>query len=179
MKKKIFIISVTVIMLIGVLFIFTGCKKNEKHVSESSIQQNINNDITTTISCYSDVYLFKSKKYVEHVFYLNKDNKLIKYEYIEKYHTFTDDNDFKMISEGADDEAELNNRTYKYLNETVKVNNDPKEVTITDLYDISKVDSKNKLPTKELKENLSDDFILDLENYKNVMAKKNYTFVKK
>ena len=87
------------------------------------------------------------------------------------------ENDYKTISEGVDAEAELNNRTYKYLHETAEVNSDSKEVTITDVYDISKVDSKNKLPTNELKENLSDEFILDLDNYKNVMTNKNYTFV--
>jgi hypothetical protein len=70
-----------------------------------------------------------------------------------------------MISEGAYDEAELNNRTYKYLTETVEVNSDSKEVAIKDLYDISKIESKNNLPNEELKDNLSDNYIFDLENF--------------
>ena len=84
-----------------------------------------------------------------------------------------------MISEGAYDEAELNNRTYKYLTETVEVNSDSKEVAIKDLYDISKIESKNNLPNEELKDSLSDNYIFDLENYKKVMEKKQYTFIEK
>lgn len=178
--KKIIVSILIVLILIAGLFVLTGCGNNtNSNDSLENVTSNIENEITTTISCYNEGYLFKSKKYVEHVFYLNKDNKLIKYEHIEKYFEFTDDDNYKMISEGAYDEAELNNRTYKYLNETVEVNNDLKEVTITDLYDISKLESKNKLPTDELKENLNDDYILDLENYKNVMTNKQYTFVEK
>ena len=73
----------------------------------------------------------------------------------------------------------LNNRTYKYLTETVEVNSDSKEVAIKDLYDISKIESKNNLPNEELKDNLSDNYIFDLENYKKVMEKKQYTFIEK
>ena len=108
--------------------------------------------------------------------YVNEDN--VK-KHIEKYFEFTDDDNYKMISEGAYDEAELNNRTYKYLTETVEVNSDSKEVAIKDLYDISKIESKNNLPNEELKDNLSDNYIFDLENYKKVMEKKQYTFIEK
>ncbi len=180
MKKKIILISLIAIVLIAGLFVLTGCGNNtNSNDSSENATSNTENEITTTISCYNEGYLFKSKKYVEHVFYLNKDNKLIKYEHIEKYFEFTDDDNYKMISEGAYDEAELNNRTYKYLTETVEVNSDFKEVAIKDLYDISKIESKNNLPNEELKDNLSDNYIFDLENYKKVMEKKQYTFIEK
>ena len=188
MKKKNYLIGLIIIMLIAGLLILTGCKKednNSNNTSQNSStnttdnsnnnNNNVDNEIAKTISCSKDFFLFKSQKYVEHIFYLNKDNKLIKYDYIEKYHTFTDDNEFKTISEGVDAEAELNNRTYPYLHETPVVSNDPKEVTITDTYDISKMESKNKIPTTEIKENLSEDFVLDVENLKNVMINKEYT----
>ena len=189
MKKKNYLIGLIIIMLIAGLLILTGCKKednNSNNTSQNSStnttdnsnnnnNNNVDNEIAKTISCSKDFFLFKSQKYVEHIFYLNKDNKLIKYDYIEKYHTFTDDNEFKTISEGVEDEAELNNRTYPYLHETPVVSNDPKEVTITDTYDISKMESKNKIPTTEIKENLSEDFVLDVENLKNVMINKEYT----
>ena len=188
MKKKNYLIGLIIIMLIAGLLILTGCKKednNSNNTSQNSStnttdnsnnnNNNVDNEIAKTISCSKDFFLFKSQKYVEHIFYLNKDNKLIKYDYIEKYHTFTDDNEFKTISEGVDAEAELNNRTYPYLHETPVVSNDPKEVTITDTYDISKMESKNKIPTTEIKENLREDFVLDVENLKNVMINKEYT----
>lgn len=188
MKKKNYLIGLIIIMLIAGLLILTGCKKEDNDSNNTSQNSstnttdnsnnnnnNVDNEIAKTISCSKDFFLFKSQKYVEHIFYLNKDNKLIKYDYIEKYHTFTDDNEFKTISEGVEDEAELNNRTYPYLHETPVVSNDPKEVTITDTYDISKMESKNKIPTTEIKENLSEDFVLDVENLKNVMINKEYT----
>ena len=154
--KKIIVSILIVLILIAGLFVLTGCGNNtNSNDSSENVTSNMENEITTTISCYNEGYLFKSKKYVD------------------------DDDNYKMISEGAYDEAELNNRTYKYLTETVEVNSDSKEVTIKDLYDISKLESKNKLPTDELKENLNDDYILDLENYKNVMTNKQYTFVEK
>ena len=37
------------------------------------------------------------------------------------------------------------------------------------------MESKNKIPTSEIKENLSEDFVLDVENLKNVMINKEYT----
>ena len=177
MKKFILSILSIIILIVG-LFILTGCENNAENTSKDD-NKNIEDEIKTTISCFKEGYLFKSKKSVEHVLYLNKDNKLIKYEHIEKYYDFTDDNDYKMISEGVDAEAELNNRTYNYRKETAEVKEEPKEVTITDLYDISKMDSKNKFPSDELEDNLSKDFILNLENYKRVMTDKQYTFVEK
>ena len=180
-KKILILISLIILLCIG-LFILTGCKNNpENTLNEVAEKTEITNDnkIETIFSFYSEGFLFKSKKSVEHVIYLDKNNKLVKYEHIEKYFEFTDDNNYNMIAEGVYDEAELNNRTYKYLNETVEVKDDSKEVTISDMYDISKLESKNQLPSDELEDNLSDDYILNVENYKNAMTNKKYTYKEK
>lgn len=173
MRKKLLAVLLTVILMIGVISL-TGCNNNTDN-SSTEVINNTENEIKTTMSFYHETYLFKSKKSVKYIIYLNENNKLIKLGYIEKYYEFTDDNDYKTISEGAPEEAELNNRTYSYLNETVDVNQESKEVTITDLYDVSKVESRSKLPFNEIKDNLNDEFIFNLENYKNTMTGKGYT----
>ena len=77
--KKIIVSILIVLILIAGLFVLTGCGNNtNSNDSSENVTSNMENEITTTISCYNEGYLFKSKKYVEHVFYLNKDNKLIK-----------------------------------------------------------------------------------------------------
>lgn len=48
------------------------------------------------------------------------------------------------------------------------------EVTITDTYDISKLENKNPLHTKELNENTDDNFILDVEEFKSAIGTKGY-----
>ena len=180
MKRNNIVILIIVILVSG-LFVLTGCGKNSVNSNGNSTStseeknKGTKNEIKTTISCFKEGYLFKSKKSVEHIMYLNEDHKLIKYEYIEKYYDFTDDNDYKMISEGAPDEAELKNKMYKHLNETVDIKTDPKEVKITDTYDISKLEAKKQLPSDELEYSLDDNYVMNIENYKKTMTDKGYT----
>jgi len=180
MKRKSLVVISIIIVLVSGLFILTGCGNNSENNGSNNSSNEISKDTKTeikkTISSFKEGHLFKSKKSVEHVMYLNEDNKLIKYEHIEKYYDFTDDNDYKMIAEGAPDEAELNNKTYKYLNETVDIKTDPKEVTITDTYEISKLEAKKQLPSDELEDSLDDNYIMNIENYKKTMTDKGYTF---
>ena len=79
-----------------------------------------------------------------------------------------------MICEGAPEEAENNNKLYNYLNEVANCNKDNKEVTISDTYNISILETKNKIPTQEIKDNLDDNFILDVEGFKNAIGTKGY-----
>lgn len=164
-----------VLILVIAFFIITGCSNKDNNVSNIEKKVEKNNEIKTTISCYNEGFLFHSKKSVDHIMFLDKDNKLIKYEHIEKYFSFDDDNDFTMICEGAPEEAENNNKLYNYLNEVADCNKESKEVTITDIYDISKMESKNKIPSDEVKDNLNDDFILDVDGFKSAIGNKGYT----
>lgn len=170
MKKKI------ILGLLGVLGLFTitGCGNAEKNLNDNSKKAESTNEIKTKLSCYHETYLFHSKKSVEHIVSLNKDNKLIGYEYIEKYYEFDDDYDFNMICEGAPEEAENNNKIYPYLKEAANCNKDSMEVTISDLFDISKLETKNPLKSNELIEALNDDYIVDIENYETAIGKKGY-----
>lgn len=167
MKKKI----ICSLLIIISLFVITGCGSNTNNNSKN---KESTNEIKTKLSCHHETSLFHSKKSVEHIVSLNKDNKLIGYEYIEKYYDFDDDNNFNMICDGAPEEAELNNKSYDYLKEVANCNQNSKEITISDLYDISKLVSKNPLKSKELVESLDDDYVVDIENFKTAIGKKGY-----
>lgn len=158
------------IILILLLFGLTACNNNTKN-----IQIDNSNEIKTKLSCYNEGYLFHSKKSVEHIMYLDKDNKLVQYEHIEKYFDFDDDNDFNMICEGSAEEEVNNNKLYPYLKEKANCNKEIKEVTISDLYYINKLDSKNKLRSDELIDSLDDNYLLDIDKYKTSISKKGYT----
>ena len=107
--------------------------------------------------------------------YLDKDNKLVQYEHIEKYFDFDDDNNFNMICEGSVEEEVNNNKIYPYLKEVANCDRDAKEVIISDMYYVSKLDSKSKLPSDELEESLDDNYVFDIDSYKAAIGKKGYT----
>ena len=168
MKRRFFLGLIVFVSL----FAIAGCGKstndNSKHTQSS-------NKIKTKLSCYHETYLFHSKKSVEHIMSLNKENKLIEYEYIERYFEFDETGgDFDLICEASPAEAENNNKMYPYLKETAECNKDSKEVKISDVYDISKLESKNPLKSDELIDSLDDNYKLDIENYKNAIGKKVY-----
>lgn len=107
---------------------------------------------------------------------MNKDNKLVGYEYIEKYYDFDETGgDFEIICEGAPEEAENNNRLYKYLTERAECDRNNKSIVISDLYDITKLESKRNIPTSEIKESLDDDYILNIEKLKSTLSMKGYS----
>ena len=160
--------KIILLCILASLSIITGCNNNSQN-------KDATNTTKTKLYCYHETYLFHSKKSVEHIILLDKDNKLVDYEYIEKYYDFDDDNDFNMICEGSEEEEENNNKIYPYLKETADCNKESKEVKISDVYYISKLDSKNKLPSTELKESLNKEYILDVNSYKESISKKGYT----
>lgn len=156
--------------LLVLSLIITGCSKNNDNKKESSNE----NKNVTKLSCYSDVYLFHSKKYVEHIISYDEDNKLVGYEYIEKYYEFDETGgDFNLICDVSPEEAENNNKMYKYKKEVAECNRDNMEVKITDTYDISKLESKKYLPDV-LEDNLDDNYVFDVDNYKNAISSKGY-----
>ena len=173
MKKKLLL---CLLVLIGMITI-TGCGSK----TNNSLKEIKNvNKVKTKLSCYHETYLWHSKKSVEHIVFLNKDNKLIGYEYIEKYYEFDETGgDFNIICEGAPEEAENNNKMYPYLKEVANCNKDSMEVTISDLYDISKLETKNPLKSDELKKSLDDNYIVNIENFKTTIGKKGYTCIEK
>lgn len=168
MKKK----MILVLLFIIVIATITGCSNN-KNNSRKQTQQT--SELKTKLSCYHETYLFHSKKSVEHILSLNKDNKLIGYEYIEKYYEFDETGgDFNLICDNAPAEAENNNKMYPYLKEVASCNKDSMEVTISDLYDMTKLKSKKTLKLTELIESLDDNYIVDIENFKGLIGKKGY-----
>ena len=156
MKNKIII---SILLLIS-FFVTTGCTKES-------------NKVNTIVSCYHDFTLFHSNQHIENKIYLDSNNKLIDYEYIEMYSAFDSDNEYNMICDGSKEEAINNNKLYEYLNQSSKCETD--KVTITNKYDMSKVTSKNNLEGKHIKNYLDDNYILDLDNYKETITSKGYT----
>lgn len=157
MKKKVLLSLLVVVTLISL----TGCGNNNK--------------VETILSCSKDFTLFHSKQHIENKIYLDKSNKLIDYEYIESYTDFDSDNEYNSICDGSKDEAENNTKIYPYLTQTSECFTNPRKVTIYNKYDLSKVTSKNNLEGKNMREFLNDEYILDIENYKNTLTNKGYT----
>lgn len=166
MKRKLIIFLV---VSIGLLLV--GCDKNESN--ELKVNKK-DNKIKTVLSCYHDFTLFHSKQHIENKIYLDNNNKLVDYEYKEVYFEFDSENEYTRTCDGLKDEALNNTKIYDYLTQTTDCNPNTKEVTISNKYDISKVNTKGKLEGKNMKEFLSDDFILDLESYKNSVTSKGY-----
>lgn len=159
MRKKIILLLIFV-----VCFLLVGCGKN-KNIENSNSNSS---EVKTKLSCYKDGYLFHSKKRVENKISLDKNNKLIDYEYIEVYSDFDNDEEFNMICDGSYEEAENNNKMYNYLNQIAVCNRDTRIVTISNKYNLLKIPSKNVLESKYVKDNLDADYIFYLENYKSM-----------
>jgi len=91
--------------------------------------------------------------------------------------THSNDNDFNMICEGSLEEAENNTKIYDHLKETAECKKDLKEISIYDEYDILKIKSKNTIPDKYVYYYLTDEYILDIDNYKSFITSKGYNCV--
>ena len=85
-----------------------------------------------------------------------------------------------MICEGAPEEAENNNKMYSYLKETADCNKETKVVTVTDLYDMSKIDDKKYISTQFIVDYLDNSlYTFDLEGFKRTITGRGYTCVEK
>ena len=154
MKKRI----ILNLLLIVALFAVTGCSGAK-----------------TKLSCYKDFTLFHSKQHIENKIYLDKNNRLIGYEYIESYYEFDSDNEYDSACTTAKDEALNNTKIYDYLTQTYNCSNNPRMVSMIYKYDLSKVTSKNNLEGKNMRGYLDDKYVLDVDNYKNSVTGKGYT----
>lgn len=164
MKNKIILLLTITICL---TLVGCGSKENEEAPKEDNVK--------TKLSCTKEQYLFHSRKRIGATIYLDKDNKLVDYEYVEVYYEFDSDSEFEMICEGSAEEEALNNRSYAYLTQKADCNKDTRVVTITNKYDMTKVPSKNVLEAKYVISNLNDDYILDLDHYKTDVDTNGYT----
>lgn len=167
MKKKL-----NIILIIIMCLVLVGCSKNEN--DELKVNEKDNNKVKTILSCYHEFTLFHSKQHIENKIYLDKNNKLVDYEYKEVYFEFDSDNEYTRTCDGLKDEAVNNTKIYDYLTQTSNCNSDTRVVTISNKYDLSKVTSKNNLEGKNIKNFLNDEYILDLESYKNNITSKGY-----
>ena len=149
----------------------TGCTKKEDNVSKNK------KEVKTKLSCYMEWTLFHSKKSVEHIIYLDKDNVLKDYERTEKYFNFDKEDEFNMICEGSAEEAELDNKLYDFKVQEANCDRSRGEVTIKDTYDMSKVTAKTKLPDEDLRDYLDDNYKLDINAYKKFVMNKGYACV--
>ena len=173
MKNKIILL-----VIITMVFITSGCsKRNSDNHEESVYKKEDINEIKTKITCSRENTLFHSKQKIEYTYSLNEDNKVINFKKGEKYYSFDDDNDFNMICEGSLDEAENNTKIYDHLKETAECKKDLKEISIYDEYDILKIKSKNTIPDKYVYDYLTDEYILDIDNYKSFITSKGYNCV--
>jgi hypothetical protein len=164
MKNKIILL-----LAITICLTLVGCGSKDNNDSPKE------NEIKTKLSCTKEQYLFHSRKRIGSTIYLDKNNKLVDYEYFEDYYEFDSDDEFNMICEGSAEEEALNNRSYEYLNQKANCNKDTRVVTITNKYDMTKIPSKNVLEAKYVISNLNDDYILDLDNYKSDVDTNGYT----
>ena len=169
MNKKI------LICLLALLILFTGCTRKK----ETNNEEQKSKEVKTTLSCFKEGYLFHSKKSVEHIIKVDADNNLLYYEYIEKYYDFDGDYDFNMICEGAPEEAENNNKTYDYMTETADCNKSNREVTISDVYKMDKLNPKKSGLTDDVKTYLSDDLVMDIIGFRKTMIDKEYSCVQR
>lgn len=174
MNKKIFV-SLLVLLL---CFTVAGCTKKENEDNNNVSSNNNSSDNSNTkkkLSCSNESSLFHSKKRVVNNIYLDKNNKLVDYEYVEEYYAFDNDSEFRLICDGSEVEEENNNKLYNYMIQNADCNRDTKIVNISNKYDISKLPSKNVFDEKDVKNNLTDDYIFDLDNYKTTVIGKGYT----
>lgn len=165
--------AITLFLVFVICFALVGCSKTENNKTDKKVKES--NKVKTILSCHKDFTLFHSKQHLENKIYLDKNNKLIDYEYTESYYEFDSDNEYTRTCEGLVGEAENNTKIYDYLTQTANCDSNKHEVSYTSKYDMSKVTSKGKLEGKNMKEYLDDNFILDLENYKNAVSGKGYT----
>ena len=154
MKTKL----IALLLVIASIITLTGCSKTK-----------------TELSCSKDFTLFHSKQHLENKIYLDKNNKLIYYEYLESYSEFDSDNEYNSICDGSKDEAVNNTKIYAYLTQTSNCDSNKRIVTILNKYDLSKVYSKNNLEGKNMREYLNDEYVLDVDNYKKNLTDKGYT----
>ena len=166
---------ITILLILTTCFLLSGCEKNNSKDIVDSNKDFKQNKIKTKLFCSNEGTLFHYKKRVENEIYIDKNNKLVDYNYIEIYYSFDSDEQFKMVCDGSEEEAENNNKMYNYMTQKADCNRDTKVVTISNKYKISKLPSKNVLTAKDVKENLDENYIFSLENYKNIMTNKGYT----
>lgn len=185
MKKK-FLLGGALALVVAIaiaIFCIVGINNGAKEPgADSGAADNATttNDIETVLSFYHETYLFHSKKSVKYILSLDKDNRLVGYEYVEKYYDFDETGgDFELICQESPAEAINNTKIFKFLTETAECNRDAMEVTITDVYDISKFDSKNNISKAEIVDNLDDNYILNVENLKTALSNKGYTYEEK
>ena len=156
------------LLVIVALFTITGCGKSDNKESSNDVK---NDEVVNKSSCVGEEYLFHSKKRVQNIIYLDKNNKVIDYERIETLYDFDSDSDFNTNYEICEEASEESTNYYTQVGDC---NRDKRILTITSKYNISKMKSKNAFPTKYIKDNISDDFILDLDSYLNVVNKNGY-----
>ena len=115
--------------------------------------------------------LVPTQAHFKNIIYLDKNNKVINYERIETLYDFDSDSDFNMNYEICEDASKEN---FNYYTQVGDCNRDTRILTITSKYNISKMKSKEAFPTKYIRDNISDDFILDLDNYLSIVNKNGY-----
>ena len=163
MKKIIVSIIVYTVVLITLLYIFS-----EYDVDSNSTSNN--ETISTMLSCYNEEELSNYKKRIDYISYLDKNNKLVGFEKIEKYYDFKKEKEYNNTCDSLNNKVENKN---EYLNEKIVCNKNFREVTIYDEYDLLKVSDK-KILLEDINESLDDSFILDVEKYKKDFFNKDY-----
>lgn len=173
MNKKL----ILALLIIIVVLTSAGCSSANTMKKPSDIDKNVENlnDNNTILSCSKEFYLFHSKQHIENIVSFDKNNKLVKYEAVEKYYSFDSNDEYIRTCEGITDEASGSFNNNEYLKTEAKCNENSQEVIISYQYDISKLSSKNLLPKKEIKDYLNDNYILDLEQYKANLINKDYS----
>ena len=139
MKRKI-LLSIIFIIVLVILLIYVNFKNNGSKTDGIKIK----------LSCSNETSFVNYKKHTGYIIYLNKNNKLIKYEKKEKNYSFSDNDAFDMVCESSSEIVSNNNKLYKFLTEKVECKHESNMVLISGTYDISKLGSKNML--KEIKD---------------------------
>ena len=164
MRKRVFLSIFVVITLVTL----TGCGKSDNKESSNDVK---NDEVRIKSSCVGEEYLFHSRKRVQNILYLDKNNKVVDYERVETLYDFDSDNEFNTNYEICEDASK---EKFEYYTQVGDCNRDTRILTITFKYNISKLKSKNAFPTKYIKDNISDDFILDLDSYLSMVKKNGY-----
>ena len=164
MKRKI------LFSLLGLcsLFLLVGCNDKTEEKEETT-----KNEIKTTMTCSKDFYLFHSRQRLENTVYVDSDNKLVKYVAKEIYFEFDSEEEKNRTCEGLTDEANADTKK-DYLAATAECSD---SVSSIYTYDVSKLPSKSYIPKEEIKDNLDDNYKLDLDNYKTTLTNKQYTCI--